>query len=154
MSHLVAPIPPPATVSAQPTAAPDWIDVARLCRRICLLVERGEIAEADRLRTGEFSAAVSALRAAGTDGAMFAIEAERLAHATLIAEFLAPLLAARLQPAARRDMPAPSLARIAALTPEPAAPARSAAPGNIADFIDEMLAREHPAPASRDQRAS
>ena len=129
--------------------------MARLCRRICALVERGEIAEADRLRTGEFADAVASVRVTDeAEGAAFALAAERLAHATLVAEMLAPLLAARLQPAASLAAAAPALARIDPLPTEPAARVRPAPTGNIADFIDEMLALDRPAPAARDQRAS
>lgn len=137
MSHCTVPILPASAVLAPVPAPPDWIGVARLCRRICLLAERGDLAEADRLRTGEFAAAVAALRAREPDGALFAREAERLAHATLVAEQLAPLLAARL-PTVAPAVAAPRADRTA--VPAPPARTRSGPPADLADFIDEMIA--------------
>lgn len=133
MPHCTVPLPPSADAVSPPPAPPDWIGVARLCQRICLLAERGDLAEADRLRTGEFAAAVAALHAAEAEGGLLAREAERLAHATLVAEQLAPLLAARLPAAAPR----------AEKTAAPAAPPARARPrptADLADFIDEMIA--------------
>ncbi len=142
------------TTSSFPVPAPGWVEVARLCRRICDLVERGEITEADRLRTGEFAAAVNALRAVEADGTMFATAAERLVHATLLADVLAPLLAERLKSTAAVATPTSPIARIASPAVEGPARVRPATSGNIADFIDQMLTLERPAPAARDQRAS
>lgn len=140
MSHSAVPLPPVSETLARPAAPPDWIGVARLCRRICLLAERGDFAEADRLRTGEFAAAVAALRADEGDGGLFAREAERLAHATLVAEQLAPLLAARL-PATAAPAATPRLETITVSTsPAPAARTRPGPPADLADFIDEMIA--------------
>ena len=124
--------------------------MARLCRRIWSLVERGEIPEADRLRTGEFAAAVNALRTVENDGAAFATVAQRLVDATLLAHELAPLLAERLQAAGAAAAPVLSSARIAAPALEPASRVRPPSSANIADFIDQMLTLERPAPASRD----
>lgn len=127
--------------------------MARLCRRICVLAERGDLAEADRLRRGEFAAAVTALRDdRGADG-MFAAEAARLADATLLAGTLAPLLLERLSPmppmVAARVEPLPA----AAISPSPVR-TRSGPPADIADFIDEMLSLERPAPPDHPRRAS
>ena len=136
--------------SACPDPATGWIEVARLCRRICTLVERGEIPEADRLRTGEFAAAVNALRTVETEGTTFATAAQRLVDATLLAHELAPLLAARLQPVVASAVPTLSTARITAAALEPVARVRTPSSGNIADFIDQMLTLERPAPTTRE----
>lgn len=138
------------TLSACPDPAVGWIEVARLCRRICALVERGEVTEADRLRTGEFAAAVNALRPVETDATMFAAVAQRLVDATLLAHELAPLLAERLQPAVAVAAPNSPMARSASAAIEAPARARSPASANIADFIDQMLTLERPAPAGRE----
>ena len=143
--------PDSSTSSARPVPAPAWVEVARLCRRICDLVERGEIPEADRLRTGEFAVAVNALHAAEADGTMFATAAERLVDATLLAEALAPLLTEHLQPSvAAVAAPSAPMARITAPAVETPARVRPPAAANIADFIDQMLTLERPAAAPRD----
>lgn len=137
----------PVSVALLPSPAePDWLAAARLCRRICTLAERGEIAEADRLRTGEFAAAVAALQGGAALDAAFAREAERLALATILAEQLAPLLAARLAPTAAVAAPAAVPAAVAVTKAAPtsppagANPRRATSPNDIAGFIDEMLA--------------
>ncbi|MDP3069317.1 MAG: hypothetical protein Q8N18_03465 [Opitutaceae bacterium] len=141
MSHCTIPLPSASAVPARPPASPDWIGVARLCRRICLLAERGDLAEADRLRTGEFATAVAALQADEASHALFAREADRVAHATLVAEQLAPLLAARLPATTPASFRVENKAA-------PAAPPRSrpSPPTDLADFIDEMIALDRRTP--------
>lgn len=122
-------------------------------RRICVLRARGHSVEAARLQSTELSRAVSTLRQslAGDPeietklGALFALEEERVANATVLAEILLPLL---------RESAAPSAPRAAATAPPSAdrrrssrPPAAAAAPG-IADFIDEMIQQERAAPGA------
>lgn len=129
--------------SAQPG---EWSEVARLCRRICLLRERGEPIEAERLRTGALAAAVAERRKpTDTDesiaeqlDAIFAREAERVADAVVLAELLAAQMTERFSAAAPPGS-SPSLVRKSHPPPAPS-PRRPGA--DIADFIDDMIAQE------------
>ncbi|HVW22261.1 MAG TPA: hypothetical protein VHC86_13695 [Opitutaceae bacterium] len=109
----------------------------------------GRGTEADRLHSGEFSAAVEALRADSADDpdfssqleAQLAAEEERAADAVALAEVLLPMLA---EPLGRASQPSGRPA------PRPAAAAGPRETPGIADFIDEMLAHERaprPGPA-------
>lgn len=133
-----------------------WSDIARVCRRVCVLRERGQIEEAERLRAGELMEKVAIARSpAETDtavterlNAIFAAETERVANASVLAELLAPLLTGQVfSPEAARAIetttkPAPIAAPVASSgVVEKPAPPRA---GSIADFIDEMIAQEKP----------
>jgi hypothetical protein len=126
-----------------------WSDVARVCRRVCVLRERGQNAEAEQLRSGSLPELLSAVRTpTDTDAtiaerleSVFTHEAERVADAAALAELLVPLLSEQLRssPALQGVIPA----TIVPPTPPPKKPpARRAA--SIADFIDEMIAQESP----------
>lgn len=139
---------------------------------MCVLRERGQGDEAEALRQRELPGLLAAVRSpADTDAtvdeqlsAVFAREEDRVANAVVLAELMAPLLAA---PAARAPeltpilIPAPASAPIEArppqFAPSPPLPAPARAAGSIADFIDEMIAQEtapaEASPASR-RRAS
>lgn len=130
----------------------------RLCRRIAVLSESGEHEEAEQVRAGELATALLALRTtAGVTAAeidrelasIFAAEQERVAHAAVLAEMLAPLLRDRLAASAATIVPHPAL-------PSETSPALTAAPrassGDITDFIDEMLAQERAQPGPGDRR--
>lgn len=143
-----------------PTQSVAWSEIARLCRRICLLRERGLAEEAERLRTGSLAGMVGALRSpTDTEDALaarlaliFADETERVANAASLAELLGPLLAAQLLPSTvpGAALPSPDAAGHVGKAPPPRAGA-----GSIADFIDEMLAQETPvARAQTAHRAS
>jgi hypothetical protein len=138
-----------------------WSDVARVCRRVCILRERGQHEEAERLRAGSLLDMVSKLRTSIDSettvterlDAIFAVEVERVANAAALAEILVPLLAEQLRPLAG----APSLAPTP--VPEisrPAKPAAPRTPASIADFIDDMIAQESPPdrPGGAQRRAS
>jgi hypothetical protein len=123
-----------------------------VCRRVCVLRERGHNEEAERVRAGELMSMLAAVRrpeesdAAMTDrlNSLFAIEAERVANAAVLAEMLVPMIADQLRPIGSSSVIQP----IVAAAPITAAPpvAKPAAPrgGSIADFIDEMIAQESP----------
>lgn len=139
--------------------------MARVCRRICLLRERGQKKEADQLEKTELSSALEAVRVVETDAAvveklaaLYASETERVANAVVLAELLAPLVASQLQATemagraiATTDAVAPASR---AEAPVAAAPARAANPADIAQFIDEMIAQERPPPRAPARRAS
>jgi hypothetical protein len=75
---------------------------------------------------------------------IFALEAERVANATVLAELLVPMISEQLRtaPLSQAQSPLPSgaalpeSARLAKPSPRVAA--------SIADFIDEMIAQESP----------
>ncbi|MGH7943494.1 MAG: hypothetical protein ACREF9_00565 [Opitutaceae bacterium] len=133
-----------------PAPAVTWGDVARVCRRVCVLRERGHNEEAERLRAGELMTMLAAIRSSGESdtvvterlNALFATEAERVASAAVLAEMLVPLISDQLRP-----MVAAAANSAAVSTSLPVSPvAKPAAPrgGSIADFIDEMIAQETP----------
>jgi hypothetical protein len=122
-----------------------------VCRRVCILRERGQNEEAERLRAGELMTMLAAIRAPDdsdatiTDrlNALFATEAERVANAAVLAEILVPMIAEQLRPltassAAANEIPAPSV-----VAPAPSKPVQPR-PASIADFIDDMIAQERP----------
>ena len=122
-----------------------------MCRRVCVLRERGLKDEAERVRADEVMPIVGLLRTAtDTDAAIterlntiFAAEAERVANAAVLAELLLPELTGQLRslvvPVAAPMSPVPPLPAPAA-APKPPPPRR----GSIADFIDDMIAQERP----------
>lgn len=125
-----------------------------------MLREQGDEAEAERVQSGPFAESLIALRTpAETDAAfdqrieaIFAVERERVANAAVLAELLAPILAARLPlaapPVAPESLDSRPVARVT--RPLPIAPA------GIADFIDEMIAQErtNATPPAAHRRAS
>jgi len=127
--------------------------VVGLCRRICVLDARSETAAAAQLRAGPLAAALARCRAEGeTEEAISAnlaatlhVETERVANAGVLAELMVPLLVGKLGIAGNTAAGAHSQT-----VPSTAAksrhqtPAAPRIPGNIADFIDEMIAQEQP----------
>lgn len=119
-----------------------WPSLASLCRRICLLRALGRHGDADALHAEEFAPAMDALRNAPGPLAAFdeervrllqAMEQERVANALVLAELLRSLnLAAPAAPVEAKPAPAPPVPRV-----------RSSIPADIADFLDDMLARGH-----------
>lgn len=142
---------PNQSVSNFPAPAVTWSEVARACRRVCVLRERGLKDEAEQVRAEQVMPMVALLRTAtDTDAAIterlngvFAAEAERVANAAVLAELLVPELTGQL-----RSLVAPVSAPVSP-APPPAAPVAAAKPtpprrGSIADFIDDMIAQEDP----------
>jgi hypothetical protein len=131
-----------------------WSDVAAIYRRICLLRLRGQSLEASRLQSTELSRAISSLRetvgsASECDSrleGLFAREEERVTNASVLAEVLLPLLRDSVSAVVAR----PPLAGRARSTSAAGSSSRAqpaSAPG-IADFIDEMIQLERPAPSA------
>jgi hypothetical protein len=136
-----------------PESAPDrngasFAEVRRIHRRICLLRNTGDTAGADRLAEHELASVLAQLPATDDLPArlreVYAAEEERVADAFALASLLTPMLAHRLA-ASLPAQPRP-LAEIVPLTRHAA---RQAGRGNIADFIDEMLAAEEPSRSTR-----
>jgi hypothetical protein len=141
---------PNPSVSNFPAPPFSWSDVARVCRRVCVLRERGLNEEAERLRAGELMEMVATVRTPGDNDTdvterlnhLFATEAERVANAAVLAELLLPQISARLN--------AVTTPTAASKTPTAAVgvPARAEKPaqrsGSIADFIDDMIAQDKP----------
>lgn len=139
-----------------------WDDVARACRRICVLREQGEPAAAESVRTDELAPSVAALRGTTDDDVdarvaeILAAEQERVADAAVLAALLAPMLERSFRRTgaitavagdAGEAKPAPSPQATA--TPAAAAMPMRRPAGDLADFIDEMLAQERSAPPMR-----
>jgi hypothetical protein len=132
-----------------------------------VLRESNQPHAAEELRRGELAAALVAIRASvESDAALeqkleaiFAAEAERVANAAVLAELLAPMIGQhasweRGTPVSLHDVagqPAPLAAHLEATVP----PAPRGDPGDIAHFIDEMIAQDRaPARPSASRRAS
>lgn len=135
---------------AQPIS---WSEIARICRRICLLRECHQPDAAEELRRGALAEAIAAIRTTSApDAALeqkleatFAAESERVANAAVLAELLAPLIAQQ-QPASEPGRPA-RIHEPAGETPAlPVPPPARGDPADIAHFIDEMIAQEQPTP--------
>lgn len=150
---------PNESVSHFPAPPPTWSDVVRLCRRVCILRERGLHADAEKLLVESLPPLLATVRAPQeTDAALnlrldavFAQETERVANAAVLAELLRPLLAEDLPAATALPVgtPAPVLVPLAtapAVTPPAAPPPKPPTRGaiSIADFIDDMIAQESP----------
>jgi hypothetical protein len=151
-------------VSAIPFASIDAprVELARLCRQICLGLE-AEPSTAAQSLDHDLSEALATVRAVhGPDSIhendlldLFRAEQLRVTDAALLAELLVPKLAAFLrstglsaspfaEPAPRasstpRPAPAPSRPPLSASSPLPAAPA---GPPGIADLLDGMLEQD------------
>jgi hypothetical protein len=128
-----------------------------------MLRERGHSEDAERLRAGELMAMVAAVRTpAETDAAIserlnaiFAIEAERVANAAVLAELLLPTLVEKLQLQSRPHAVTESSVTPTSLAqPAPVEKPVAPRPASIADFIDEMIAQDKPParPSSNGQR--
>lgn len=117
-------------------------------RRICLLRATGRIEEAARLEYGDLvramTEATTSVEAEISWSTLFAAEEKRVADASILAELLAPLLAEQLHLSPAQ----PATAGLAAvLDAFPAKsprrpPAPGAAPPEVADLIEGMLAQE------------
>ncbi len=138
----------PPVAEANPLAG-----ISRCIRRICLLREQDNAAEAVRLEQNEFANALRDLRLAhGPEflpeselRALFAVEENRVADAMVLSELLLPQLA-KLFPS---TAPFPLQARPLSTPPQGLDSAipfpRTATPGVspiIADLLDAMLASE------------
>ena len=121
-----------------------------MCRRVCVLRERGQNEVAERLRAGELMTMLAAVRTPGDSdaatterlNAIFATEAERVANAAVVAEILVPMITEQLRPlmgstVASSAIPTPV---VVPPVPKPSQPR----PASIADFIDDMIAQERP----------
>lgn len=123
-----------------------------------MLRERGQGEDAERVRADELMPLVAALRtpddseAAITEklNALFAIEAERVANAAVLADLLVPMLAEQLRPhATPLAVGTPVASRAGAMPATNSVPSAKPTPargGSIADFIDDMIAQESPPP--------
>jgi hypothetical protein len=135
-----------------PGSMTPWGEVARACRRICVLRERGQQDDAERIRTEELPRLVALARAPEETDAManerlekiFSLEEERVASAAVIAELLAPMLAGKSRPAPVEQVAVSVAPMPAAVTPAPAPKPPERRSASIADFIDEMIAQEKP----------
>ena len=139
-----------------------------MCRRICVLRERGEHTAAQELRGSILAETVAAIRTIGvdTDSAvtlrveqLFAAESERVANAAVLAELLGPMLRSDGIGSSAFDGSTAAAGRDRGNLPEKqsatlrsSAPAAAGAPPDIADFIDEMLALERPQPPAAPKR--
>lgn len=129
-----------------------WIQLAALCRRICVLRAQGLAAAADQLHAVEFTPALAALRNESGQIDLFddervrllhAIEQERVANAMLMAELIKSLVDATGGAALSGPTPLvtatpsvpPVISRAVRRPPPPAAP-------GIADLLDDMFAQE------------
>jgi hypothetical protein len=141
---------------AQPNS---WSEVARICRRICLLRECQQLDAAEQLRRNDLVAALEEARTTvESDAALeqkldaiFAAEAERVANAAVLAELIAHWERGR---PARTDSVAGEQPMLSTHFEPLAAPAPAPRrdPADIASFIDEMIAQERPAPRTAPTR--
>jgi hypothetical protein len=136
--------------SQRPDDAGRRAGLVRLVRRICLLREQGEAAEAGRLQENDLAAAVGEIRRAdGADAlreedlvALFAAEAGRVSEALFTAELLIRRLT-EIWPASPSPVAATARAPTTIVAPADARPA-PAGPPLISDLLDAMLAAERP----------
>lgn len=128
--------------------------IVRCVRRICLLREQGNTADANRLEQNDLANAIRDLRLAhGPDTlpqaelqALFVAEERRVADAVILSELLIPQLVKSF-PAAPLPQVQTRTATVATSSAEPATPfPRAAAAAGvspiIADMLDAMLASE------------
>jgi hypothetical protein len=135
--------------SPRPDDAGRRAGLSRLVRRICLLREQGDVAEAGRLQQNDLAAAVGEIRR--TQGAdawrddelaeLFDAEAKRVTEALLTAEIMVKRLAELWSPLPVAVRSAPAYAGATLPTDKPARPAGSPV---ISDLLDAMLAAERP----------
>lgn len=133
------------------TLPASWDHIARICRRVCLLRERGDESAADVLARDALAKALIDFRATSAEStedidarlhATFEAEHERVANAATLAEFLAPLLRDRLTGAALGPPVARSNSTAAVHGPAATPFEARRSPADIAGFIDEMIAQE------------
>lgn len=119
----------------------------RLVRRVCILREQGRVADANRLQAGELAAAIAAYRLWHGPGslteqmvcAMFMSETELIREAMVIAEVVAPDLAAMVPAGGSSSAPVfPPIRPLGSLKPFPDQPPA------IGELLDAMLAAEPP----------
>lgn len=132
--------------------------ITRCIRRICVLREQGNLAEATRLEQNEFTNTLRDIRLAqGPDAlpesdlrALFAAEEKRVADAVVLSELLIPELVKSFPPMSASPFPSsrPPASTQAPETASAAPFSRPAAPAGvspiIADLLDAMLASERP----------
>jgi hypothetical protein len=136
-----------------PPPSATWNDVARLVRRVCVLRERGETDAAENLRLGALASLITSVQNAADDPAgvaqrieaIYATEQERVANASALAELLLPLLTDSApvfgaHPESELQVTAMHSPSPAVPTPPTSKPVRR--PGDIADFLDDMIAQE------------
>jgi hypothetical protein len=147
-------IPPTAATENLPDQNAAWREATRICRRICVLREQGKQAEAEAMMAHELAGVRMILLGVGDVSAVetrmaaiFAREEERVADATVLAELLAPTLCAALA-ASTRSGGAVKTSTLSSHLPAPKQIVARGGTGDIADFIDEMLAQDR-APESR-----
>lgn len=132
-------------------------------RRLCVLQERGDVAAADVLANGPLAELIASARGSTANPAefdqnlatLFTTEEERVANAAVLAELLLPTLTSGTPLWGETLVAAPSAPSGKLPSPPPPAPVRRA-PGDIADFLDDMIAQEQAeaAPRDRPRRAS
>jgi hypothetical protein len=127
-------------------------EVAKIYRHICILRAGRRGAEADQLTETDYAAAVAAARQAPDAPADFEAwlgnlersEASRVAEVAVFSEILAPMVGEYLREHGFAPFPAGATS-FSARQPTRVR-LRSAAPPDIADFIDTMLEQERGAP--------
>jgi hypothetical protein len=129
-----------------------------------LLRARGGDAAAEVLRTGQLEDALAAFRTTGVSEAeiatrletILAAEEDRVANAIILADVLAPILAeqlgSRMESLATAAAHTPPTAKAGAALPPSKRNDTPLPPAGIADFIDQMIALERPAPQPPPQR--
>ena len=137
--------------SQRPDDAACLAGLSRLVRRVCLLREQGDTAEAGRLQQSDLATAIRDFRLArGPDAlpeeklaALFATEEERVAEALCTAELLIQRLTS-IWPAAPVPVPMAAAPVREPTVVEVRAPTRliPAQPPAISDLLDAMLASE------------
>jgi hypothetical protein len=124
--------------------------ITRLIRRICVLREQGETAEAQDLERGQFAAALNELHASeGADALpddevqrIFVAERARAAEAQILAAMLIPQLIGHFPPStAPAQNHKPALPRPVPPPPDLRPVVNGGTPA-IPDLLDSMLARE------------
>jgi hypothetical protein len=135
--------------SQRPDDAACLAGLSRLVRRVCLLREQGDTAEAGRVQQGELATAIRDFRLArGPDAlseetlaSLFAAETERVAEALCTAELLIQRLTS-IWSTAPAPVAAPGVREPTVV--EVRAPTRliPAQPPVISDLLDAMLASE------------
>jgi hypothetical protein len=147
-------IPPTAATENLPDQNAAWREATRICRRICILREQGRQAEAEAMMANELAEVRAMLSSGGVSSeietkmaAIFTREEDRVADAAVLAELLVPALCAATNTAAVNSLSARDTRATSPLTAPKTIVARGGT-GDIADFIDEMLAQER-APGAR-----
>lgn len=139
--------------SSLPAEISPLAGIVRCVRRICLLREQGDAAEATRLEKNDLANAIRDVRLAhGPDTlpeselrALFAAEEKRVVDAVILSELLIPQLVKSFPPSSlppvQQTRPAPAVSAETA-TPFPRAAAAAGVSPIIADLLDAMLASE------------